>query len=210
MKLVHYKRIASGTTIAAAAAVGFQGGVGLNLFNSAGWGVPPSYAQTNTPARAPAAKPPAPASTPTATQRTERTVFDAWTVTCSETVEKTSKKMCSAMLQMVEEKQQQVLLVWVIGRDNQGVMRTVIQSPTGIQIPKGVEIKFGVGPARTMAYTICTPKACEASMAVDDAMARDATASQEATATIVLVDGRSVNFKIGIKGLDKALVALGK
>jgi hypothetical protein len=45
---------------------------------------------------------------------------------------------------------------------------------------------------------------------MDDAMVRDATASQEATATIVLVDGRSVNFKMGIKGIDKAFVALGK
>ena len=61
-----------------------------------------------------------------------------------------SKKTCSALLQVVEEKQRQVLLVWVIGRDNQGVLRTVIQSPTGIQIPKGLELKFGNGPTRAL------------------------------------------------------------
>jgi hypothetical protein len=45
---------------------------------------------------------------------------------------------------------------------------------------------------------------------MDDAMVRDATASPEATASIAAVDGRTINFKIGIKGIDRAFVALGK
>ncbi len=217
MKLIHSIGIAAGTAIVAAVVVGFDRMAGLDLFTSAGWGVPQSQAQS-TPrpaAQKPAATPapaPAPAQTqaPSATQRTERTVYDSWTVTCSETVEKTSKKTCSALLQVVEEKQRQVLLVWVIGRDNQGVLRTVIQSPTGIQIPKGLELRFGNGPARALPYTACTPQNCEASTVMDDAMVRDANASPEATATIVAVDGRTINFKMGIKGIDKALAALGK
>jgi invasion protein IalB len=142
--------------------------------------------------------------------RTERIVYDSWTVTCTDTVEKASKKTCSAMLQVIEEKQRQVLLLWVIGRDNQGVLRTVFQSPTGVQIPRGLELKFGNAAARTVPYAACTPQNCEASLAVDDAMIRDARANGEATATIFAVDGRTINFKMGIKGIDKAFAALGK
>ena len=131
-------------------------------------------------------------------------------VTCSETVKEVSKKTCSAVLQLVEEKQNQVLLVWVVGRDNQGVLHTVIQSPTGVLIPKVVELKVGNGPVRSLPYTACTPKNCEASVVMDDAMIRDANASPEATANIVAVDGRTINFKMGIKGVDKAVAALGK
>ena len=40
---------------------------------------------------------------------------------------------------------------------------------------------------------------------MDDAMVRDANASPEATATIVAVDGRTINFKMSIKGIDGAL-----
>jgi len=157
----------------------------------------------------PAAATPAPA-TPSAPVRTERIVYDSWTVTCTDTVEKTSKKTCSAVLQVIEEKQHQVLLLWVIGRDNQGVLRTVFQSPTGVQIPRGLELKFGTAAARTVPYAACTPQNCESSIAIDDAMVRDARASGEATATIYAIDGRSINFKMGIKGIDKAFAALGK
>jgi invasion protein IalB len=114
------------------------------------------------------------------------------------------------MLQVIEEKQHQVLMVWLIGRDNQGVLRTVIQSPTGVKIPKGLELKFGASSVRTLPYAACTPQNCEASTAMDDAMVRDARASSEATATIYAIDGRAINFKIGTKGIDKAFVALGK
>lgn len=157
----------------------------------------------------PAAAPTAPAA-PSPPVRTERIVYDSWTVTCTDTLEKASKKTCSASLQVVEEKQRQVLMLWIIGRDNQGVLRTVIQGPTGVQIPKGLELKLGAAAARTIPYASCSPQNCEASIAMDDAMVRDARASGEATATIFAIDGRAINFKMGIKGIDKAFAALGK
>src|SRR4029079_1321522 len=102
MKLVRYTRVGAGTVVVAAAVIGVAWMIGLDLFNSTEWGLSQSHAQSAP--RAPAAKPPAakapaPASpgqgpAPGATQRTERTVYDSWTVTCSETVEKVAKKTC--------------------------------------------------------------------------------------------------------------------
>ncbi len=136
--------------------------------------------------------------------------YGAWKVTCQDTVEKASKKKCSGMLEMIEQKQRRVLLAWVIGRDEQGVLRTVIRTPTGVQIQKGVEIKLGKSSVLTLPYTACEPQICQASMPMDDAMVRDAMASEEAVATIVAVDGRGSNFNIPIKGIDKVFASIGK
>lgn len=221
----HYLNIAAGAVVLFAGMTVLDGATGLDLFNSAAFGISESHAQTKPPVHpaapsagpkaqsaqaAPSAAPaPAPAA-PSAPVRTERIVYDSWTVTCTDTVDKASKKTCSAMLQVIEEKQRQVLMVWLIGRDNQGVLKTVIQSLTGVQIPKGVELKFTNGVARAVPYSACTPQNCEATITMDDAMVRDARGSAEATATVTLIDGRAVNFKMSIKGIDKAFAALGK
>src|SRR5689334_17831624 len=52
-------------------------------------------------------------ATPSAPVRTERIVYDSWTVTCTDTLEKAAKKTCSAALQVIEEKQHQVLMIWL-------------------------------------------------------------------------------------------------
>ena len=208
MKLIHIVGVAG--TAAVLAAVAYAGS---DLFGTVGWGVPQTLAQSRPPAAKPSAPPPAQPAQPTAPSvpvRTERTVYDAWTVTCSEPMEKGSKKTCSALFQLVEEKQRNVMLAWIIGRDPQGVLRTVFQVPTGVQIAKGLQLTLGTRPPRMLPYVACRPQQCEASTAMDDAMVRDASASQEAVATIVLADGRSVNFKMGIKGIEQAFLALGK
>jgi invasion protein IalB len=114
------------------------------------------------------------------------------------------------MLRVIEPKQRQVVLVWLIGRDDRGVLRTVIQNLPGVQIPQGVALRFGNGPARTLHYTTCTIKLCEASIPMDEAMIQDAKASTEATATVHSDAGRPINFTMGIKGIDRALASLGK
>jgi invasion protein IalB len=192
----------------------------LNLFNLARWGLPELHAQNSPPV--PAAPPTAqkqqsgtpatsaPTTAPSVPVRTERIQYNAWTVTCTDTVEKTSKKNCSAMLQLINQKQRNVILVWLMGRDNQGVLRSVIQSPTGVQIPKGIELKLGNGPTRSLPYVNCAPQKCEASINMDDAMVHDAKVSPDAIVTVYALDGRAINFKMEIKGIDKAFAALGK
>ena len=141
-------------------------------------------------------------------RRTETITYGAWVVTCSDTIEKNSKKTCSGILEVVEQKQRRVLLAWIIGRDPQGTLRTVIQTPTGVRIANGVVLKLGKGPQRTLPYTACESQRCEASMAMDDAMIKDALASHETVLTIVTIDGRDINFKMDIGGIDKVFADL--
>lgn len=142
--------------------------------------------------------------------RTETINYDSWVVTCSDTIAKGSKKVCTGVLKIIEQKQRRVLFAWLIGRDNKGVLRTVMQTPTGVQIAKGVELKLGKNRAGKIDYTACTPRNCEASIAMNDAMIKEAIASSEAVATIYAINGRAINFKVPLKGIDKVIAAVGK
>ena len=149
-----------------------------------------------------------PAAAANVPHRTETINYGSWIVTCTDTVERSSKKVCSGVLQVIEQKQRRVLLAWVIGRDPKGVLRTVMQTPTGVEIGKGVELKLGKSPVRTLAYTVCEPQRCQASIVMDDAMVKDALASSDAVVSIVADNGRGINFNIKIEGIDKVLADL--
>jgi len=161
-------------------------------------------------AQAPAAQQqPAPAA-PAAPVRTETINYGSWTVTCREAVDKSTKRTCSGVLQMIDQQRRQVLLTWIIARDPQGVLRTVIQAQTGVLVQKGIELKLGKSPMRTVPYLACEPQRCEATITMDDAMIKDSIASQEAVATIFATDGRGINFTLPIAGVDKVFASIGK
>lgn len=157
---------------------------------------------------APAAQPAQPAA-PSAPRRTETINYDSWVVTCTDTVEKGSSKACNGILRVIDSKSGQALFAWVIARDNEGALRTVLNTPTGVLVQKGVELKFGSSQPGVVPYVACTPQQCEASIVMVDAMLRDARANEKATATIRAVDGRNINFEMSIKGIDKVLAAVG-
>jgi len=154
---------------------------------------------------------PVPSGTPTppeGPQRTETIVYDAWTVTCRDTVGAKTKKACSATLQVIDQEHRQVVFVWIIGRTAEGKLMTLLQTPTGVQIQPGVELKVENGAVRKLNYVACEPGRCEASTAMDDSMVKEIVAGTKATATIYATDGRGINFNMQIAGASKAIPAL--
>jgi len=137
----------------------------------------------------------------------ETVVYDAWTLTCRDPGEKGAKKACSAEMRVAEKDKQMVVLAWLIGRDQQGVLRTVLQTPTGVQIAKGVELKLA-NKTVTVPYVNCDAQRCESSIEIDDEFQREAEAAGTVTATITSSDGRGVSFNFAIKGIDKVLSAM--
>lgn len=167
---------------------------------------------------APAAKPttaqPAPATPaappPPTPQRVETFVQDSWTVTCQE-MSGSPKKICSATLQVIDQEKRAVLFSWIIGKTPEGVMTAVFQTPTGVLLQRGLELKIGSATTpRKVNYVACNAQRCEASMPMDDAFIKEASASPTAVATIYLVDGRAANFNLNTKGFDKAVAAIIK
>jgi invasion protein IalB len=142
--------------------------------------------------------------------RTETITYDSWTVTCRITGEPPPKRTCSGTLQLVDKSNGRVLFAWIFGKDNQGILQTVMQTPTGVQILNGVELKFSNAQARKIAYTICDPQHCEAATAVDGALMKDLLSNTEATVTILATDGRGINFNLSMKGIDKVIDSLSK
>jgi invasion protein IalB len=157
------------------------------------------------PAKPPGAAAPVPDNTP---QRTETIVYDSWTVTCREGGN--VKRTCSTTLQLIDQEKRQVLLSWIMGHTAEGTLMTFLQTPTGVQIQKGVELKVENGAVRKLNYILCEPGRCEASTAMDDSMVREVAAGANATATIYATDGRGISFNIPIKGAGKAIAAIHK
>jgi invasion protein IalB len=168
-----------------------------------------SSAQTQTPT-----KPPAPSSA--APVRTETITYDAWTVSCRDTADRKSKKICSATLPMVVEQQNQRATVggWVIAHNDEGALLSLLQTPqidVGVLIAKGVALKIGDGKPHQFSYVMCNPQHCEATMPMDETVIREMIAGANGSAAITFwkTDGADVTINIqSIKGIDKAITAV--
>lgn len=155
------------------------------------------------PGSAPATTSPAPAPQPI---RTEIVTHDNWTVNCSDFADK--RRVCSATLQLLQNGTNQVVFAWVMGKNADGKVLSILQTPTGIAIGPGVEIKPTKGSARKAAYVNCEAARCEAALEMEDGFARDAAASDTVDATIFGTSGQGVKFTLPFKGFDKALAAV--
>jgi invasion protein IalB len=164
-------------------------------------------------ALAQAQKPPPPQTTvapPAASGRTEILNYDNWTVTCRDGRDAKEKRLCSAELTIFQEAngQRRAVFIWVIGHNRDGALATAMRFLTGVTIAPGLELKLADKPSRKLPITTCEPAYCEASMALDDALLRDAQAVQQAEAVVTASDGRQVVFTINMKGFAQAVAAV--
>src|SRR5262249_6355273 len=117
---------------------------------------------------------------------------------------------CSALLQIVQENTNQSVFVWTIALDNNKQVVTVIQTPTGILIPPGVELKVGKVPARKVPFASCDTGRCVATMTMDARLLREMAVTPTAEAMVQGMQGNTVQFNIQLKGFDKAYAALSR
>lgn len=165
----------------------------------------PAHAQNNQSRNPPAAQ------APTASEgavRTERTVLDSWVLTCQEVVGDAKSKRCSATLSIFEEQTKHVAFLWTIGKNAAGAPTAVLTTPTSINLTSGLELKIGKGAARKLAFWSCDANSCEASMPLDEGLLKDARTGDDASATIVMRDGRTVRFSIINRGFERAVAAV--
>jgi invasion protein IalB len=143
----------------------------------------------------------------TAPMRMETTVYDRWTVTCQEVVGAEAKKTCSAALRIVDG-QQKLLILWELARGKDGKIHAVMQTPTGVMVQKGVDLKVGEAAVGKLEYAGCVPQNCQAAGAMEDPVIKKIMAAPEMMVTIHAMDGRDVNFKFPLAGIDKAVAAV--
>ena len=129
----------------------------------------PALAQSAQPADKTASRAPAPAE-PAKIRRAETIVDDNWTVTCAVTDESGARRQCSAILRIAQTDKngaQRVVFTWVLGRQ-EGKLVSAISVPSGLQIPPGMEVKFGDKETRKLSYSICQPDHCEALLPLEE------------------------------------------
>ncbi len=145
---------------------------------------------------------------PSGPQRIETVIYDSWRVTCRDIVGVKDKKNCSAMLQVIEQKQKRVVFTWVLGYDPKGTLTAVFQTPVGVQLLRGLELKLGTAQARKVSFITCTNRICEAVTPMNAVLLKEAMTAKSAVATAYAMNGRGVQFNINMKGFDKAVEAL--
>ena len=164
-------------------------------------------AQTAQPAAPQAQQPPAPPQQPS---RTELLNFDNWTVTCQEFGEPAQRRSCYATLQVTQQGTANVVLAWLIAAPEKTRLVSTLHLPTGVFIAPGVDLKLGAAPIRKLPYSKCEPQRCEANLAVEEAVFREASAAETGTAAIQGSGGQTINISFPMKGFDKAMAALRK
>ena len=164
------------------------------------------------PAAAPASLPaqpssaPAPAAAPVSW--TNVATYGSWQVRCQNG--SAPKKLCTAVLEVIDKQSKNVLMAWIVGPDSKGALQAVFQTPTGVRVGSGIDVKLGAGEARHVNYLSCVTQQCTAAAPMDDAFVKEATGSAKATVTLYAADGKSLDFGIPVNGLDKAIAAIRK
>src|SRR5215471_153084 len=146
------------------------------------------------------------AQAPAPVQWTKVGTYGSWEVRCQNNAAKT----CAAWLDIVNQQSKQVMMSWIVGPDGKGALETVFQTPTGVRVSAGLDVKLGNSSARHINYISCLPRQCTAGAPLDETFIKDAIAAQKAEVTLYAPDGKGINFGIPVAGLDKAVAALKK
>jgi invasion protein IalB len=154
-----------------------------------------------------AALAPAPPQVPT---RTEILNFENWAVTCNEFADSPKAKRCSAVLQILQQNTNQIVFTWTVTMDDRRQLIAIMQTPTGVVIPPGVELRVGKLPSQKIPFASCDPGRCIATTTVDANLLREMTTSPTAEAAIQGSQGNTVQFNIQLKGFDRAYAVLSR
>jgi invasion protein IalB len=158
----------------------------------------------------PAGQAPATPAPPQVPTRTEILNFENWAVTCNEFAESPKAKRCSALLQILQQNTNQIVFTWTVAMDDRKQLVAVMQTPTGVVIPPGVELRVGKLPSQKIPFASCDPGRCIATTTVDANLLREMTTSPTAEAVIQGSQGNTVQFNIQLKGFDRAYAVLSR
>jgi invasion protein IalB len=148
--------------------------------------------------------------------RTESKAVDAWQVNCN--FGKNNQKLgCSAILKITQKiaaktdkdkPQDSVVMLWQIGKGSDGRYVSSIQTPTGVLIKPGVQLKLASVHGVTLTYVACDSSACTAGAVLDDNLLQQAKKAQTAEIVLQSIDGKAYTYSFSPKGIDKAILEI--
>jgi len=145
--------------------------------------------------------------------RTESKAVDAWQVNCN--FGKNNQKLgCSAILKITQKiaaktdkdkPQDSLVMLWQISKGRDGSYVSSIQTPTGVLIKPGVQLKLASVHGVTLTYVACDSTACTAGAVMDDHLLQQAKKAQTAEIILQSIDGKAYTYSFSPKGIDKAI-----
>lgn len=154
-----------------------------------------------------AATPPAPTATGNMQWETEG-VYGGWRVRCP--VPRAEGSHCIAALGITQKDTGKTVMSWSMTIGKSGSPVALLETPTGVQLSSGIEIKLGEAPARKIPYLNCLPTRCTAVTPMDAAFVKDMIATKQANIKIAVTNGRSLDFGLPLDGFAEALAAVSK
>ena len=164
-----------------------------------------------TPTTAAATPPATPPAQPAAPQIQWTTIgtFGSWEAKCT-TPPGATARLCTAILQVIDNRNKNVLMAWIVGTDEKGVLQSIFQTPTGVMVSSGLDLKLGSAAVHKINFRSCAAQQCVAVTPMNDAFVKEVTAAPKADVTITALNGQQLNFGIPVAGFDKALAAIKK
>ncbi len=133
-----------------------------------------------------------------------------WKIRCRNDVPNaTVGKACLALLQVVNGKTHQLIMVWMVGQNKDGGTSMTLESPTGVMLQSGIGVAFDKGTPHRFAYNNCAPQACQMTAVMDPALLAEFRKASQAAIILTLANGQVATVNVGIDGADKMLDDLG-
>ena len=104
---------------------------------------------------------------------------------------------------------QQLVILWQLDRTADGKIVSVMPTPTGVMVQKGIDLKVGDEEGRQVRLRRLRAAELRSRPARSTKrLIKTIVASQEMMVTIHAKDGRDVHFKFPMTGIDKAMAAV--
>lgn len=146
-------------------------------------------------------------------KHTEIIVAENWTITCLTPASPKATQACSADLKIFQTDKatnaHRVVFSWVLGKEGAKPTSVVIV-PTGVLIADGVNVKVGERPAKTLPFKLCQPDHCEASLSIDESLAKAFSTQSAAEFSVTGSNGAVAKFTANLKGFAEAWAAVVK
>lgn len=125
-----------------------------------------------------------------------------WTLDCTERAG--DRKRCKMMQRVGTSKSKQIILTWLIGRDNEGKEVMSFQTPTGMLLKPGVALAVDDEALLQVEYRTCTPKFCEAVGELTAETVAALKSGGKATLTLTPLNAKATPLTMSLKGFTAA------
>ena len=140
--------------------------------------------------------------------RWEKTAnFGVWELRCRKDAPGPNKG-CFGILEVKDTKVDNIILVWVVGRNGRGDIGMTVHTPGGVLLSHGVDIALDQGKPEKLVYESCSPRGCLATAPLADDFAARAKAAGKAKLSVVGIDGKTTTFTIPMEGFDKLVAGV--